>query len=125
MGPGQAGIPIKQDNSDDWHCQQPKKFGKEEVAGIILQETVFNQGKEKKVPAAERERWPAGDYPRQISYRPKSLVTDRPPIMPVTTAPESTEEAASSKKVPLERPPVGIINLDDPNIPAFLRKQMD
>jgi cell division protein FtsZ len=87
--------------------------------------TGFNQSKEKKVAVPEREHWPAGDYPRQISYRPKRLVTDRPPITPVKSTPESTEKVASSKKVPLERPPVGIINLDDPNIPAFLRKQMD
>lgn len=98
--------------------------GLEDEVRVTVIATGFNQSGEKKIAVPEREPWPAGDYPRQIAYRPQKLVTDRPTI----TTPPASEPArapASAKKVPLERPPTGIINLDDRNIPAFLRKQMD
>lgn len=86
--------------------------------------TGFNNSASKKAAMMEREYQPAGDYPRQVTYRPKRLVTDRPSIVAPTIA-EPIEATMAAKKVAFDHPVNGAINLDDRNIPAFLRKQMD
>ncbi|TKJ41494.1 cell division protein FtsZ [candidate division LCP-89 bacterium B3_LCP] len=88
--------------------------------------TGFNHIRERKQVVPEKEAKPAGDYPRQVAYRPLRKITERPAILtPGSTESGPVQPTASAKKLPLERPTAGIINLDDRNIPAFLRKQMD
>ncbi len=97
----------------------------EEVRVTVIA-TGFNEIIEKKPVAHKRDQRPLGDYSRQVSYRPQRLVTDRPVT---ATSPAQLEDAveatASARKISIERPAVSSINLDDRNIPAFLRKQMD
>lgn len=87
--------------------------------------TGFNQIKEKGFDGRRSERKVFDDYSRQVSYRPQRLVTNRPTVQIPSTAVETAENSAETQKVAVERPAVSPINLDDRNIPAFLRKQMD
>ncbi|MCX6640474.1 MAG: cell division protein FtsZ [bacterium] len=73
-----------------------------------------------------RESQYAVDPVRQVSYRPQRLVTERQAVVTATAAPVAEmelEATATARKVPMDRS-LGV-NLEDRNIPAFLRKQMD
>ncbi|HDH58159.1 MAG TPA: cell division protein FtsZ [Bacteroidetes bacterium] len=85
--------------------------------------TGFNCVDSRKAKLGQSETKIAGDISRQVPYRPKRLVFDRPNV--TTPSIESVEATAEAKKVPFERPAAVPVNLDDRNIPAFLRKQMD
>ncbi len=95
----------------------------EDELRVTVIATGFNQVQEKGYDARRSGRKPVDDYSRQVSYRPQRLVTDRPTVQIPSTAGAASDSMTG--KTPLERPAASPINLDDRNIPAFLRKQMD
>jgi len=85
---------------------------------VTIIATGFNSAKPQRVGAAAAY----GDPGRLVSYRPQRIVTDRPVVTPAQAAAEAT---AQVKNLTLERPAPGTTMIDDRNIPAFLRKQLD
>jgi cell division protein FtsZ len=101
------------------------KAGDEVRVTVIA--TGFNQVEARKSKPELRDKRPLGDYSQQVNYRPQRLITDRPvvPLPSTDVEVDGLEATASAKKISIERPAASPINLDDTNIPAFLRKQMD
>jgi len=85
---------------------------------VTIIATGFNSAKPQRVGAAAAY----GDPGRLVSYRPQRIVTDRPVVTPAQAAAEAT---AQVKNLTLDRPAPGSAMIDDRNIPAFLRKQLD
>ena len=85
---------------------------------VTIIATGFNSTKPQRVAAAVG----FGDPARLVSYRPQRLVTDRPVVS--VSAPGAVEATAQAKNLTLDRP-AGPAMIDDRNIPAFLRKQLD
>lgn len=95
----------------------------EEIRVTVIA-TGFNaSSSDKKTADGHRDARPFGDFSRQIPYRPRRLVCDRPNT--ITPSIQTVEATTEAKKVVMERPSASPVNLDDRNIPAFLRKQMD
>jgi len=97
----------------------------EDEVRVTVIATGFNQSKEEKKREFNKEYQPAEENNRQVAYRPQRIVTDRPTVQIPSVKAEAMEMTASAKKLSIERPAASPINLDDHNIPAFLRKQMD
>jgi cell division protein FtsZ len=85
---------------------------------VTIIATGFNSAKPQRVATAVG----FGDPARLVSYRPQRLVTDRPVVS--AGAPSAVEATAQAKNLTLDRP-AGPAMIDDRNIPAFLRKQLD
>jgi cell division protein FtsZ len=90
---------------------------------VTIIATGFNGVKTQRVGAAAAAGQRYGDPTRLVEYRPQRLVTDRPVIS--ASASEGGEGAGQAQKITLERPSSGPVMIDDRNIPAFLRKQLD
>jgi cell division protein FtsZ len=86
---------------------------------VTIIATGFNSTKPQRVGTAAAY----GDPGRLVSYRPQRLVTDRPAVTAAQAA--GSEATAQAKNLTLERPAPGTTMIDDRNIPAFLRKQLD
>jgi len=86
---------------------------------VTIIATGFNSSKPQRVGAAAAY----GDPGRLVSYRPQRIVTDRPIVTPAQAG--AAEATAQAKNLTLERPAPGSTMIDDRNIPAFLRKQLD
>jgi len=95
------------------------KMGEEVRVTIIA--TGFNGAKNSKATISLAATSKGMDATRMVSYRPQRLVTDRPVISAPSS--EAVEATAQAKKLTLERPSAAAV--DDRNIPAFLRKQLD
>jgi cell division protein FtsZ len=97
---------------------------------VTIIATGFNGGKVKRSTHHTAAGFTStADPTRLVTYRPQRQIVDRPAInaqaAPSTPSAEVGEPAVAVKSVPLERPTIGPIALDDRNIPAFLRKQLD
>ncbi len=92
---------------------------------VTIIATGFNNGNGKgrkmaiplNVPPRDR------DGSQVVSYRPPRPAADRPAMYMQSAEP--LESMAPIKKLTLDKPSVNLANLDDRNIPAFLRKQID
>jgi cell division protein FtsZ len=96
---------------------------------VTIIATGFNGGKVKRMAHAPGFT-SAADPTRLVNYRPPRQVIERPTVLnnvpPATTpVPINLETTAQAKNLTLEKPPVSSVPLDDRNIPAFLRKQLD
>jgi cell division protein FtsZ len=96
---------------------------------VTIIATGFNDGKTRRVNHAPGFLTNT-DPTRLINYRPQRPLTDRPAVHAQTTpipppASEGMDIPAQAKNLTLERPVMNASALDDRNIPAFLRKQLD
>lgn len=102
----------------------------EEEVRVTVIATGFKDKDVKKAAATQRAFSPKAAYPnaiqngsRVVSYRPQRLVFDRPAMNLQSS--NASDAADSTKKPVSERPGAIPVNLEDRNIPAFLRKQLD
>ncbi|MBU1882545.1 cell division protein FtsZ, partial [bacterium] len=97
----------------------------EDEVRVTVIATGFNHHEEEKKRDFNQEYKPLDENNRRVAYRPQRLVTERPTVQIPSLKAEGMNATTSAKKLSIERPAVSPINLDDHNIPAFLRKQMD
>lgn len=96
------------------------KLGDEVRVTIIA--TGFNSLMQKKtIPA--RSFHATDDLSRILNYKPPRVAVERPAVL--AQAGGETEVIVTPKPVVIDRPVVPTVNLDDRNIPAFLRRPLE